>query len=145
MQSATLSATPSSLSARIATPFSHSAIPCSPMTPPEHKALSRPTSVLTTEGSGRKTKRMRFSAACDVLILKVVCARDVHVLPHCKTQTRFENSLLIFLDAVRADSIAHVPSPTCNILHERFKKTLSDNLLSAGRNSVASCMIEVRG
>jgi len=95
-------------------------------------------------GSARK-KRIRFSAAWDVLLLKAVTAVDAHIAPHGEAQARFEEALTIFLSSGPPGGFDAICTPTWKTLSDRFKKVLCDHRQAVRNNAVASGIIEVRG
>lgn len=91
-----------------------------------------------------KKKGIRFSAAGDVLLLKAVTAVDEHIAPHGGTQTRFEETLYLFVSSAHAGRLKNMCAPSWQTFNDRFKKVFSDHRLAARNNAVAYGIIEVR-
>ncbi|PXF49215.1 hypothetical protein BWQ96_01004 [Gracilariopsis chorda] len=125
-------------------PSSPESVP-NPPVPATIQTPSTVTSTPTTTPKTTKKKRIRFSAAWDLFLLKAISAVDAHTAPHGETQPRFEEALQIFLAAVPESWLATVTATSWKTLNDRFKKIISEHRKAVNCNAVASGIIEVRG
>ena len=90
-------------------------------------------------------RRMRFSIAWDVLLLKSVTAVDAHLAAHGQSQKRFEAAVPIFLSSLPSPALEETGIPSWKTLTDRFKKIVAGHRAAVKANVVASGIIEVRG
>ena len=92
-----------------------------------------------------KKRRIRFSTAWDILLLKAVVTADAHLAPHGEAQMRFQDALTHFVAAVPPATFETIQAPSWKTLNDRFKKIVADHREAVKRNEAASGILEVRG
>lgn len=87
-------------------------------------------------------KRIRFTEAWDVILLKSVIASKAHVAARGTSQRKFEETLDIFISNSPKDRLAVVTAPTWKTIYERFKKIVADHRANTRESKAASGVAE---
>ncbi|PXF41520.1 hypothetical protein BWQ96_08776 [Gracilariopsis chorda] len=113
--------------------------------PPYAPAASDAVCVPRSTPSLAKKKRIRFTEAWDLLLLKAVTASDAHVAPHGKTGKRFEQALKLFLDAAPSSQLVDITRPVPKTLRDRFTTIVEKRRVEVRGTAAASGIVEKRG
>lgn len=89
-----------------------------------------------------RAKRIRFTDAWDVILLKCVVSSRAHVAEHGSSQKKFEETLGLFLNNSPKQKLDAVTPPTWKTIYERFKKVVADHRASARKSQAASGVAE---
>lgn len=92
-----------------------------------------------------RKRRIRFSKAWDVLLLKTILVEEAHLARHGEAQNRFEDVLKRFIPSIPDDMWHTTTKPTWKSLNDRYKKIISDHRTATRANLAASGIVEERG
>ena len=94
--------------------------------------------------ASRRKRRILFPNMWDVMLLKAVISTDAHMAPHSEVQSRFEETLNLYVSSLPPGALRNVYIPSWKTLSDRFKKLLADHRISLAANAVASGIIKAR-
>lgn len=99
----------------------------------------------TEDSTGGRQRRLGFTVAWNVRLLKAVTMSGAHIVPYEQSQTRFCEALALFEGSVSLTAFDEVQAATWMKSSDRFKKLVGDHRRATKANKAASGIIKMRG